>query len=129
MKLDLNALREISRQKALTGASIQAGRQLKTADVLGVELHIIRAANVASKDGTFAAVRFREHESCYYNTGKLLTENIRAWAEAAGDAPDAVGEYTNLNTLLEEEGGIGVILVQKKSDKNGAEYVLPMFIE
>lgn len=90
-----------SAQSALTLSDLMEGReQLKTEDIEGKELTVIKFDIVTIKGKPYPVVIFKEHLDKYYNGGYVLYKICETWVN------DYHGDIQQASDDLERAGGV-----------------------
>lgn len=146
-----NRLSARSMRAGKTDTVLHIGTQLRTEDIVGHALTIIRVGFASlpatnekgepvpkvDENGTvitdengipvqetslFPICHFAEAPGYWYNGGQLLKENIMEWADETGDD---LSDYNlpNTNAALQELGGIRCFFSWGESKRTGRRYV------
>jgi len=148
----LNPLAALSVKSGKSDTVMHIGIQLRTEEIVGHALTIIRVGFAAlpatnPDDGSpiykvdeygvttldengepmqeiamYPICHFAEAPGYWYNGGKLMMENVSIWAEECGDD---LSDYNlpNTNARLAELGGIRCFFAWGESRKTGRKYV------
>lgn len=149
----MNPLAQLSAKAGKSDTVMHIGTQLKSEEIVGHALTIIRVGFAAlpvtnpdtdeivyqvdengevicDDDGyplpemsVYPICHFKEAPGYWYNGGKLLKENIMVWADACGDDPDDDYNLPNTNAKLTEIGGIRCFFAWGESRKTGRKYM------